>query len=93
MVDLLNEATEAERKSAMKEIPGLEELVKKQFPNESDDNKLFLMEFALYGLAEFSMLSKHTLERYMKLKNELEKSRSNNYFDIDYPPLPLIEGF
>ena len=71
MVDLLNDATEAERKTAMKEIPGLEELIKKQFPNESDENKLFLMEFALYGLAEFSMLSKHTLERSMQFKDLL----------------------
>ena len=39
------------------------------------------------------VVSKHTLEKYMKLKGELDKSRSNNYFNIDYPPLPLIEGF
>ncbi len=71
MVDLLNDATEEERKSTLMEIPGLKPLVDKHFPKEAEDNKLFLMEFVLYGLAEFSMLSKHGLERSMQFKDLL----------------------
>ncbi|MCR9250431.1 MAG: sigma 54-interacting transcriptional regulator [bacterium] len=71
MIDLLNDAPENERKTILNSVPGLKELVDSHFKSETEDNKLFLMEFALYGLAEFSMLSKHGLERSMQFKDLL----------------------
>ena len=71
MIDLINDATESERKSLLMGVPGLKQLVDSKFKKESESYKLFLMEFALYGLAEFSMLSKHGLERSMQFKDLL----------------------
>ncbi|UZR92679.1 magnesium chelatase [Chondrinema litorale] len=60
-VDILNDASNSEYKKALFEIPGLKEMVKKKFSDKTEDEKLFLMEFALHGLAEYSMLSKKFL--------------------------------
>ena len=50
---------------------GLEELVRDQHGKQPKEFKLFLMEFALHGLAEYSLLSKHKLERGMQFKDLL----------------------
>ncbi len=71
MVDLINDEPDSKRKSQLLAVPGLKELVDSKFSKESDQKKLFLMEFALYGLAEFSMLSKHGLEKSMQFKDLL----------------------
>jgi magnesium chelatase subunit I len=52
-------------------IPSLEHLVKEIDGAKDTGFKLFLMEFALHGLAEYSMLSKHHLERGMRFKDLL----------------------
>ena len=52
-------------------VPGLQEVVMKYQPKADGPWKLFLMEFALHGLAEFSLLSKHSLERGLQFKDLL----------------------
>jgi len=71
MIDLLHDFTAQEYKKELMQIPGLEDLVNEQHGKQSEDFKLFLMEFALFGLAEYSMLSKHHLERGMQFKDLL----------------------
>ncbi len=71
MVDLLNDDSEKERSKSLKEIPGLEELIKKHQKGWDDDMRKFMMEFALHGLAEYSMLSKHQLTRGLQFKDLL----------------------
>ena len=70
--------------------PGIKELFNQRRVSTSKRN---LVIFLKPSIVNNEVVSKHTLEKYMKLKGELDKSRSNNYFNIDYPPLPLIEGF
>jgi magnesium chelatase subunit I len=60
-VDILNDASNKDYEKALKGIPGLEKMISKKFPKKSAAEKLFLMEFALHGLAEYSMLSKKFL--------------------------------
>lgn len=71
MVDLLHDFTSSEYEQELLQIPGLEALVDGQHGNQPREFKLFLMEFALFGLAEYSMLSKHRLERGMQFKDLL----------------------
>ena len=55
-------------------------------------SKRNLVIFLKPSIVTNNEVSKITFEKYMRLKNDLDKSRSKNYFNIDYPPLPLIEG-
>jgi magnesium chelatase subunit I len=70
-VDLLNNINNAEYKKILSGIPGLKELVNKYQPKEDEQNKLLLMEFALHGLAEYSLLSKFKLEAGIQFKDML----------------------
>ena len=71
MVDFLNDFTEKEYAKELNNIPGLRDLVESKHKKSEEPFKLFLMEFALHGLVEFSMLSKHRLERGMQFKDLL----------------------
>ena len=71
MVDVLYDISFKEYEKALKQVPGLEKLVDDHHKKADKNFKLFLMEFALHGLSEFSMLSKHQLERGMQFKDLL----------------------
>jgi len=69
MVDLIFDASEEEYRKELKNIPGLESLIDKHQKTSHEDFKYFLMEFALFGLAEYSLLSKHQLQNGMQFKD------------------------
>ncbi|WP_420317523.1 magnesium chelatase [Ekhidna sp.] len=69
MVDLIFSASEKEYRKELKNIPGLESLIDKYQKTSHEGFKYFLMEFALFGLAEYSLLSKHQLEQGMQFKD------------------------
>jgi magnesium chelatase subunit I len=52
-------------------VPGLDKLIKDHQPSASGELQLFLMEFALHGLAEYSMISKHNLTSGLQFKDLL----------------------
>lgn len=70
-VDLLHDMNQAEFEKALKSIPGLAELIKEYQKNQPEAVKLFLMEFALHGLAEYSLISKHNLTAGNQFKDLL----------------------
>lgn len=70
-LDLLIDLTGEEYAKALNSVPGLTKLVEDTHKSASADEKLFMMEFALHGLAEFSMLSKHQLEKGLQFKDLL----------------------
>ncbi|WP_018477164.1 sigma 54-interacting transcriptional regulator [Pontibacter roseus] len=70
-LDILNDAPAAAYKKALQQVPGLAELVEKYQPKAEDKEKLFLMEFALHGLAEHSQLSKNRLSSGLQFKDLL----------------------
>jgi magnesium chelatase subunit I len=70
-VDLLHDMKQAEFESVLKSIPGLQELVQQFHRNQDASLKLFLMEFALHGLAEYSLLSKNGLTSGHQFKDLL----------------------
>jgi magnesium chelatase subunit I len=69
--DLLHEMNHSEFEKALKTIPGLSELVNEFHKGQDQAVKLFLMEFALHGLAEYSMISKHYLTAGHQFKDLL----------------------
>ena len=72
MLDLLNDYSQKEYEKELNKVPGLTDLVNDQVKSITDPNfKLFLMEFVLFGLVEYSYLSKHPLENGMRIDDLL----------------------
>ncbi len=70
-IDILNDMTNAEFERTLKSVPGLADLVNEFHKGQDAPIKLFLMEFALHGLAEYSLISKHPLTRGLQFKDLL----------------------
>lgn len=70
-VDLLNDMSNVEFEKALRSVPGLQDLVNEFHRAQDAVTKLFLMEFALHGLAEFSLISKHNLTAGLQFKDLL----------------------
>lgn len=69
MVDLIFSSSNADYQKELEGIPGLQDLVDKHVKTTHEGFKYFMMEFALFGLAEYSLLSKHNLEKGMQFKD------------------------
>ncbi|MEL6560630.1 MAG: sigma 54-interacting transcriptional regulator [Bacteroidota bacterium] len=69
MVDIIQDQSFGDYKDSLNAVDGLFELVDANIKTSSLEEKLFFMEFALHGLAEFSQLSKHELEKGMQFKD------------------------
>jgi magnesium chelatase subunit I len=71
-VDILQNMSYKEYQKTLFEVEGLNDLVEDYHANESYDLKLFLKEFALHGLAEYSMLSRNVLSNGLEFKDLLD---------------------
>lgn len=60
MLELTAALPEKEYRNLLSEIPGLRDCVKKYHPHTDDRETFLLMEFLLFGLSEYSLLSRHT---------------------------------
>lgn len=67
----MNDLSDSEYKKELEKVRGLEKLVNKHLPNLNNDEKYLFMEFALHGLAEYSMISKHKLDDGQSFKDLL----------------------
>jgi len=86
-VDIINDLDENDYQKALLAIPGLQDLIRK-FKKSLDEKDLyFLMEFALHGLAEYSLISKKKLIRGHQFGDLLSSMISFPDFqdDEDYP--------
>jgi magnesium chelatase subunit I len=70
-LDLLHDMTQADYEKNLKSVPNLENMVNEFHKNQDRAMKFFLMEFALHGLAEYSLISKHFLVRGLQFKDLL----------------------
>ena len=70
-VDLLNELPNQDYEKLLKGVPGLSDLINEFHKSQDQGTKLFLMEFALHGLAEYSLISKHNLVNGLQFKDLL----------------------
>ncbi|MEO5673682.1 MAG: magnesium chelatase [Chitinophagales bacterium] len=70
-VDILQNCSIPDYEKQLLAVTGLQELVKSFFPKSPKQEQLFMMEFSLHGLSEFSQLSKHKLETGIQFKDLL----------------------
>lgn len=82
-VDVLNDASNKDYKATLNAISGLYDMISKKFPEKSEHEKYFLMEFTLHGLAEYSMLSKKQLISGTQFKDLLSGMFSMPDFNED----------
>ncbi len=68
-LDLLGDMTNSEYEKNLRSVPGLPEVVNEFQKSQDPLTKLFLMEFVLHGLAEYSLISKHYLARGLQFKD------------------------
>jgi magnesium chelatase subunit I len=69
VIDLLDRESDKVYTSALKVIDGLEELVSRYHPDLKGIDKVVMMEFALHGMAEHSLLSKNKLMNGVSFKD------------------------
>ncbi len=70
-IDLLHDMSNVEYEKTLRSVPGLLDLVNEFHKGQDSTMKLFFMEFALHGLAEFSLISKHNLTSGLQFKDLL----------------------
>lgn len=70
-IDLLHDMSNADYEKSLKSVPGLADLISEFHKGQDSSLKLFLMEFALHGLAEYSLISKHNLSSGLQFKDLL----------------------
>lgn len=68
-LDLLSDLSDKDYRNRLLTIDGLDDLVEQFQPSADGEEKLFLMEFALHGMAEFSLLSKKALDQGLQFKD------------------------
>lgn len=70
-LQLLADATHEEYKQALMAVPGLYDLIDGRLEGATEEYKLFMMEFALHGLAEYSVISKSRMGNALDFKDLL----------------------
>jgi len=75
---LLNTDTQIGYENMLKQVDGLSDIVKEYFPKATKPESFLLMEFVLHGLAEFSQLSKNSVERGIEFKDLMSGMFSNS---------------
>lgn len=68
-LDVLTDISNNEYEKSLRSVSGLLEVVNEFQKDQDPATKLLLMEFALHGLAEYSLISKHNLERGLQFKD------------------------
>ena len=68
-LDLLVDIKDADKIAALYKVDGLFAFVKKYFPKSNEKENALLMEFVLYGLASYSVISKKTIEGKIQFKD------------------------
>jgi magnesium chelatase subunit I len=82
-VEILNDLTNMDYTSTLEKVPGLKDLINKYHKEQDQPMRLYLMEFALHGLAEFSMISKTKLTSGLQFKDLLSSMFSMPDFEED----------
>jgi magnesium chelatase subunit I len=70
-VDLMMNLSDKQYVELLKNIPQLETVVKKFQPSMNGNSKLLLMEFILFGLSEYSLLSRTKIEDGIQFRDML----------------------
>ncbi|MEM0997112.1 MAG: magnesium chelatase [Bacteroidota bacterium] len=77
-VDLLLDMPQDEYEKQLLLIPGLADIVRKHHPGTGPAEQFFLMEFLLHGMAEYSLIGKHQLEKGLQFQDLMSGLFSGN---------------
>ena len=83
-LDLLLTANDKEFRKSLNNVPGLKKMVQKFHDQIPQEELLILMEFALFGLAEYSYLSKIPMDSRLQFRDILSSMLKDSGED-DYP--------
>jgi len=83
VVDLLLMEDEATYRKGLEAIPGLADVVERYTPALSPQDKLVMMEFVLFALAEHSLIGRNSLERSIQFTDLLGSIFSEKDFFND----------
>ncbi len=82
-MDILSDLTNREYEARLRTIEGLDDVVDEFHNRLGRDEKLFMMEFALHGMAEFSLIGKQALDKGLQFKDLLNSMMSGDGFEED----------
>ena len=82
-MDILSDLTNREYEARLRTIEGLDDLVDDFHRGLSREEKLFLLEFALHGMAEYSLIGKQALDNGLHFKDLLGSMFSGPDADDD----------
>ncbi|CCH53611.1 Mg-chelatase subunit ChlI-like protein [Fibrisoma limi BUZ 3] len=71
VMEILNDLSNRDYEARLRTIDGLDDLVDQYHPRLGRQEKLFMMEFALHGLAEHSLIGKKALDTGQQFKDLL----------------------
>ena len=77
-LEIENDASEEEYRRLLDGVEGLNQLVDRYYPNAEAEERYLMKEFALHGLAEFSLIGKDIMEHGLNFKDLL-----NSVFSMD----------
>jgi magnesium chelatase subunit I len=80
-VDLFFHLKDSDKVKLLNTVTGLSELVLTYFPKAAAKQKAFLMEFVLYGLSSYSLISKKILASKIEFKDLMGSMFSDEYED------------
>ncbi len=86
-INLVDDLSLQEYRSALFSVPGLKAVIKQFHPSLSENQQLLLMEFLLHGLAEFSLVNKSFLDKgyaFADMFNSLFSAEFGEDEDEDY---------
>jgi magnesium chelatase subunit I len=85
-IDILSDLSSEEYQKILNQVAGLKELIFKFHSKAVGKDQLLLMEFALHGLAEYSLLSKFKLETGVQFKDMLSSMFTMGNEEVDEDP-------
>ncbi len=82
--DLLMNLTDKDYEDLLQKIPQLESVVKKFQPSINGNSRMVLMEFLLFGLSEYSLLSRNKIEDGIQFRDMLSSMFTMPQADEDF---------
>jgi len=83
-MDLMSDMTNREYEARLRTIDGLDDFVDEFTKRLSKEEKLFTMEFALHGMAEYSLIGKQALDKGTHFKDLVSSMFSGPDGDEDF---------
>lgn len=77
ILDILNDYSQPEYEKNLKSVTGLEALTDSLVKSKTDGEKFFFMELLVFGLVEYSYISKHHLEKGLQFDDLLNSMISS----------------